>query len=342
MNRTSDFDYHLPPDLIAQEPLPERSASRLLVLDRSSGAITHRRFTDLPGLVAPTDVMVLNASRVIPARLVGVREHGGPAELLVVEQRPDGDWLALGHPGGKLKPGRTVQIGPDSTVEILEIFGGGLRRIRFVGALDGPATLARYGLAPLPPYIRHTPNAVDRERYQTVYAEHDGSIAAPTAGLHFTTALLDQIRSAGTAIVTVDLHVGLGTFKPVRVEKLDNHSMHAERYAVSAATAQVINERCQAGGRRWAVGTTTVRTLETVADESGSVAAVTGETTLFIRPPYTFHAVDKLVTNFHLPRSTLLTLVCAFGGYEQVMQAYREAVAAQYRFYSYGDAMAIV
>jgi S-adenosylmethionine:tRNA ribosyltransferase-isomerase len=342
MHKTSHFDYALLPDLIAQEPLAERSASRLLVLDRSSGAITHRRFTDLPDLVAPADVLVVNASRVIPARLAGVRERGGPAELLVVEQHPDGDWLALGHPGGKLKVGRTVQIGPDSTVEIVGILGGGLRRIRFVGALDGPATLARYGLAPLPPYIHHTPNAVDRERYQTVYAEHDGSIAAPTAGLHFTTALLDQIRARGAAVVSLDLHVGLGTFKPVREEDPAKHPMHPERYAISAAAAQAINERHDAGGRRWAVGSTTVRTLETVADAAGRIAASSGETALFIRPPYSFRAVDALVTNFHLPRSTLLMLVCAFGGYEPVMRAYREAVQERYRFYSYGDAMAIL
>ena len=340
--RTTDFDYDLPPDLIAQEPLAERSASRLLVLDRSSGAITHRRFTDLTDLVAPADVLVLNASRVIPARLVGVREHGGPAELLVVEQRPDGDWLALGHPGGKLKVGRTVRIGSDSLVLVVGILGGGLRRIRFVGPLDGPATLARYGLAPLPPYIHHTPNAADRERYQTVYAEHDGSIAAPTAGLHFTTALLDQIRARGSGVATLDLHVGLGTFKPVRVEDLAAHPMHAERYAVSAAAAQAINERRDRGGRRWAVGTTTVRTLETVVDDAGRVTARSGETALFIRPPYAFRAVDALVTNFHLPRSTLLMLVCAFGGYDAVMRAYREAIGERYRFYSYGDAMAIL
>ena len=260
----------------------------------------------------------------------------------MVEQRADGDWLALGHPGGKLKPGRTVAIGPDSTVEILEVLGGGLRRIRFVGALDGATTLARYGLAPLPPYIHHTPNAQDRERYQTVYAEHDGSIAAPTAGLHFTTALLDRIRGRGSAVVTLDLHVGLGTFKPVRVEDPDKHPMHAERYAITPEAARVINERHAAGGRRWAVGTTTVRTLETVVDASGHVQPGAGATTLFIRPPYTFRAVDALVTNFHLPRSTLLMLVCAFGGYEPVMRAYGEAVGQGYRFYSYGDAMAIV
>ena len=339
---TSDYDYALPAERIAQEPLADRSASRLLVLDRSSGTIAHRRFTDLPELLSPQDVLVLNASRVIPARLRGVREHGGPAELLVVEQRPDGDWLALGHPGGKLKVGRTITIGPDSTVQIVAILGGGLRRIRFVGALDGPATLARYGLAPLPPYIHHTPNAADRERYQTVYAEHDGSIAAPTAGLHFTTALLDQIRSRGTAVVTLDLHVGLGTFKPVRVDDPAAHTMHAERYAISVEAARAINERRDAGGRRWAVGTTTVRALETVTDEKGHVHAGSGATQLFIHPPYTFRAVDKLLTNFHLPRSTLLMLVCAFGGYDGVMRAYREAVGAGYRFYSYGDAMAVV
>ena len=312
------------------------------MLDRSTGTTAHRRFTDLAELVAPADVVVLNASRVIPARLRGVRQSGGPAELLVVEQRPDGDWLALGHPGGKLKAGRTVRIGADSEIEIVEILGGGLRRIRFIGALDGRATLARYGLAPLPPYIHHTPNADDRERYQTVYAEHDGSIAAPTAGLHFTTTLLDRIRSRGAGVVTLDLHVGLGTFKPVRVEDPAIHPMHAERYTIGADAARVINERRDAGGRRWAVGTTTVRALETGADEQGRVAASSGETTLFIRPPHVFRAVDALVTNFHLPRSTLLMLVCAFGGYEPVMRAYAEAIRERYRFYSYGDAMAIL
>lgn len=271
-----------------------------------------------------------------------MRESGGPAELLVVEQRADGDWLALGHPGGKLKAGRMVRIGPDSEVEIVEILGGGLRRIRFVGALDGRATLARYGLAPLPPYIHHTPNALDRERYQTVYAEHDGSIAAPTAGLHFTAVLLDRIRARGAGVVTLDLHVGLGTFKPVRVEDPATHPMHAERYTISTDAARVINQRRDAGGRRWAVGTTTLRALETVADEQGRVAASTGETTLFIRPPHAFRAVDALVTNFHLPRSTLLMLVCAFGGYEPVLRAYAEAIRERYRFYSYGDAMAIL
>jgi S-adenosylmethionine:tRNA ribosyltransferase-isomerase len=338
----SDFAYDLPPELIAQEPLPERGASRLLVLDRASGAVSHRRFGDLVELVAPDDVLVLNASRVIPARLHGVRERGAPAELLLVRELEDGAWTALGHPGGKLKPGRRVRFGPDSEVEILEVLGGGLRRVRFVGSLDARATLSRYGEVPLPPYIHRPPTAADRERYQTVFAEHDGSVAAPTAGLHFTPALLDALREQGTAIVTLDLHVGPGTFKPVEVEDLSRHPMHEEVYVVGETAARTINERRTAGGRVWAVGTTVVRTLETVADAAGRIRAGAGETSLFIHPPYTFRAVDELITNFHLPRSTLLMLVCAFGGFEAVMRAYVEAVRERYRFYSYGDAMAVI
>jgi len=312
------------------------------VLNRSSGTVTHRRFRDLLELVAPADVLVLNASRVIPARLHGTRERGAPAEVLLVRELPDGAWLALGHPGGKLKPGRRVRFGPDSEVEILEVLGGGLRRLRFVGSLDGRATLARYGEVPLPPYIRRPPTDVDRERYQTVYAAHEGSVAAPTAGLHFTADLLDTLRGRGTAVVTLDLHVGPGTFKPVDVEDLSRHPMHAEVYDVGEAAARTINERRAAGGRVWAVGTTVVRTLETVANAGGRIVAGAGETTLFIHPPYAFRTVDRIITNFHLPRSTLLMLVCAFGGYDAVMRAYGEAVRERYRFYSYGDAMAIV
>jgi S-adenosylmethionine:tRNA ribosyltransferase-isomerase len=338
----SDFDYALPPDLIAQQPAPERGASRLIVLDRTTGAITHRRFADLLDVVRPEDVLVLNASRVLPARLHGTREAGAPAELLLVRETADGSWLALGHPGGKLKPGRRVRFGPDSEVEILEMMGRGLRRVRFTGALDARATLARYGAVPLPPYIQRAPTEADRERYQTVYATHDGSVAAPTAGLHFTTGLLDALRARGTEIVTIDLHIGPGTFKPVEVEDLTLHPMHAEVYHVSEEAAALVNARRVAGGRVWAVGTTVVRTLETVADASGRIAPGAGETTLFIYPPYRFKAVDKLLTNFHLPRSTLLMLVCAFGGYDHVMRAYAEAVRERYRFYSYGDATAIV
>jgi S-adenosylmethionine:tRNA ribosyltransferase-isomerase len=338
----ADFAYDLPPELIAQEPLADRSASRLLVLDRATGAITHRRFADLPDLVAPADVLVLNASRVIPARLRGTRENGAPAELLLVREDSDGSWLALVHPGGKLKPGRRVRLGPDSEIEILAVLGGGLRRVRFAGALDVRATLARYGEVPLPPYIRRPPAPADRKRYQTVYAQHDGSVAAPTAGLHFTPVLLDALRARGIALATLDLHIGPGTFKPVDVEDLSGHPMHGEAYDVSDAAATTINERRRQGGRVWAVGTTVVRTLETVADQSGRVTPGAGETALFIYPPYAFRAVDKLLTNFHLPRSTLLMLVCAFGGYDHVMRAYAEAMRERYRFYSYGDAMAVV
>ena len=347
--RASDFDYQLPPSLIAQHPLPDRGASRLLILDRATGAIRHGRFGDVVDLVAPGDTLVLNVSRVIAARLRGMRDvgsglrgPGGKAEFLLVRELPDGTWLAMGHPGGKLKPGRTVRFGDDSAVEVVEMLGGGLRRVRFLGPLDAPATLAKYGEVPLPPYIRRAPNSDDRERYQTVYAAHDGSVAAPTAGLHFTRDLLDRLRDKGVALAELDLHVGPGTFKPVETEDLAHHAMHAEPYRVSDQAAGIINERRQAGGRVWAVGTTVVRTLETLASESGHISPGAGETRLFIHPPYAFRTVDRLLTNFHLPRSTLLMLVCAFGGYENVMRAYGEAIAQRYRFYSYGDAMAIV
>jgi S-adenosylmethionine:tRNA ribosyltransferase-isomerase len=340
--RASDFDYSLPPELIAQHPLPDRAASRLLVLDRASGTVRHARFTDIVDLMAPGDVLVLNVSRVVPARLHGKRDSGNEAELLLVRELPDGTWLAMGHPGGKLKPGRRVTFGPDSTAEVVEALGGGLRRVRFVGTLDAPGTLAKYGEIPLPPYIRRAPTSDDRERYQTVYAAHDGSVAAPTAGLHFTRDLLDRLRDKGVALAELDLHVGPGTFKPVETEDLAHHTLHAEPYRVSDQAAGIINARRQAGGRVWAVGTTVVRALETLVRESGRISPGGGETRLFIHPPYAFRAVDRLLTNFHLPRSTLLMLVCAFGGYENVMRAYREAMRERYRFYSYGDAMAIV
>src|SRR5438874_2527546 len=271
MYRTSDFDYDLPPSLIAQDPLPARAASRLLILDRASGAIRHGRFGDVVDLVAPGDALVLNVSRVIPARLHGMRDAGcgmrgaaGKAELLLVRELTDGTWLAMGHPGGKLKPGRRVTFGPDSVAEVVEALGGGLRRVRFVGALDAAAPLARYGEVPLPPYIRRAPRPEDRERYQTVYAAHDGSVAAPTAGLHFTRDLLDRLRDKAVALAELDLHVGPGTFKPVETDDLARHAMHAEPYRVSDEAAGIINERREAGGRVWAVGTTVVRPVETL------------------------------------------------------------------------------
>jgi S-adenosylmethionine:tRNA ribosyltransferase-isomerase len=276
---------------------------------------------------------------VIPARLHGKRETGNAAEILLVRALPDGTWLAMGRPGGKLKPGRQVRFGEgDSVVEVVEVLGGGMRKVRFVGALDGPATIAKYGEVPLPPYIRRPPTAADRERYQTVYAAHDGSVAAPTAGLHFSPDLLDQVRTKGVAVASLDLHVGPGTFKPVEVDDLAAHPMHPEAFEIPETTAAMVNGR----NGVWAVGTTVVRALESAANERGFVRAGPGETSLFIHPPYEFKVVDRLLTNFHLPRSTLLMLVCAFGGYEAVMGAYREAVRAGYRFYSYGDAMVIV
>ena len=257
----------------------------------------------------------------------------------MVRAMPDGTWLAMGHPGGKLKPKRRVTFGDDSAVEIVEVLGGGLRRVRFIGALDARATLAKYGEVPLPPYIRRAPEAADAERYQTVYAAHDGSVAAPTAGLHFTTELLAQIHERRILVTAIDLHVGPGTFKPVETDDLGAHTMHPEAYEIAPGAATGINHN---RGKVWAVGTTVARALESGADTNGQVRGGPGETSLFIRPPYNFKVVNHLITNFHLPRSTLLMLVCAFGGYESVMTAYREAVKEGYRFYSYGDAMLII
>lgn len=337
-----DFDYHLPADRIAQEPLEDRAESRLLVLERATGAVRHQHFSDVARLIPPGDVLVLNTSRVIPARLHGRREAGAPAEILLVRELRDGTWLAMGHPGGKLKPGRRVTFGDDSAVEIVERLGGGLRRVRFVGTLDARTTLARYGEIPLPPYIHRPPTPADRERYQTVYATHDGSVAAPTAGLHFTLTLLDRLRANGVAVASLDLHIGPGTFKPVEVDDLAAHVMHPEPYEIPEQTAAIVNEKKSVGSSVWGVGTTVARALESAADGRGRVRAGSGETRLFIHPPYEFKVMDRLLTNFHLPRSTLLMLVCALGGHEAVMGAYREAVRAGYRFYSYGDAMVIV
>jgi S-adenosylmethionine:tRNA ribosyltransferase-isomerase len=342
VHRLSDFDYDLPPEQIAQHPLADRSASRLLVLERGNGAIRHLHFRDLPALIPARDVLVLNTSRVIPARLHGKRDSGTDAELLLVREQPDGTWLAMGHPGGKLKPGRRVTFGDDSSVEIVEMLGGGLRHVRFVGALDARATLAKYGEVPLPPYIRRAPEAADSERYQTVYAAHDGSVAAPTAGLHFTPELLADIYTRQVRVASIDLHVGPGTFKPVETDDISKHPMHAEAYDITPGAMEWINHAIARKRGVWAVGTTVVRALESSVDANGMVRAGAADTSLFIRPPFEFSVVSHLITNFHLPRSTLLMLVCAFGGYERVMDAYRVAVKEGYRFYSYGDAMLLL
>jgi S-adenosylmethionine:tRNA ribosyltransferase-isomerase len=338
--RTADFDYEYPPDAVAQHPLPDRSASRLLVLDRTSDTIHHRGFGEFPTLLESGDVLVLNTSRVIPARLKGIRENGREAEVLLVHPEPNGQWLAMVHPGGKLKVGRTIRFGDEGVAQVVGVLGGGLRRLEFSGTLDVSTLMRRHGSVPLPPYIARSPEPSDRERYQTVYADADGSIAAPTAGLHFTAALLDLISQRGIEIVETMLHVGPGTFKPIETDDPTQHTMHAEWYSVSEAAADHVNAAKARGKRVWAVGTTVARTLETVADNEG-VRAGSGWTELFICPPYRFRVVDAMLTNFHLPRSTLLMLVAAFAGYERAMAAYREALRERYRLFSYGDAMAI-
>ena len=341
-SRTADFDFPLPADLIASVPVEPRDAARLLVVDRASGAITHRRFGDLATLVPPGDVLVLNRSRVLRARLLGTRASGAPAEVLLLKPVGGNGWEAMVSPGGKLKPGRLVHVAPGFDVEIVSVTERRTRIVRLI--TDGPADAAieRVGHMPLPPYIDRPDEPADRERYQTVYAREPGSVAAPTAGLHFTTDLLAKLDAKGVRRAEVLLHVGAGTFKPVEVEDPAEHLMHEEWYSVSDDAARTVNAARASGGHVWAVGTTAVRTLESAVGPDGRLAPGEGETRIFIRPPYAFRAVDRLVTNFHLPRSTLIMLVAAFAGYELTMRAYREAIAERYRFYSYGDAMAIL
>jgi S-adenosylmethionine:tRNA ribosyltransferase-isomerase len=434
---TSSFDYELPPDRIALRPAAQRDASRLLVVHRDSGALEHRTFTDLADLIEPADVLVLNESRVIPARLLGVRPGGGTAEVVLLnpvaeigqnsgrEQAEIGqksgreraehgqdsgreraeigqntgggegwpaEWTALVRPGSKLRAGRRVRMGEDLEVEIVEVLEDGTRRVRLHTSLEIRDAVQTYGRMPLPPYIERDVEPADAERYQTVYARAEGSVAAPTAGLHFTPALLDRLRGKGVAIARVVLHVGVGTFRPIEVEDPDEHVMHAEWYEVPADDARIMNDARRSGGRLWAVGTTVTRTLEssvvtgegarpftgegarpftgegagaftgsgtdgrgtrgmgegaftgagTAAGGAAEILAGSGWTRLFIRPGYEFRAVDRLITNFHLPRSTLLMLVSAFAGYDLTRAAYETAVREHYRFYSYGDAMAIL
>ncbi len=338
----SDYDYDLPPEQIAQAPLAERSTSRLLVLDRSGvRPPEHRTFSDVVDLVPPGAVVVLNETRVIPARLLGRRAStGGRAELLLVGPVPGcahGDWEALVQTGGKPQPGEELLFGETGAVTLVELTAPGRWRVRFpagAGALD---VAAAHGQLPLPPYIKRAPGPEDDATYQTVYARVPGAIAAPTAGLHFTPALLAALEARGVTVARLVLHVGLGTFCPVRVDDLAAHVMHAERYVVPPATRAAV-EAARAEGRKVvAVGTTAVRALEAWA----KTGQAEGETDLFIRPGFRFQAVDAMVTNFHLPRSTLLALVAAFAGRERMLAAYAEAVARGYRFYSYGDAMFI-
>jgi len=341
--RISDFDYDLPQELIAQEPLEERDASRLLVLDRASGRISHHRFRELPSLLDPGDLLVVNRSRVFPARLLGRRAGGGDAEVLLVRRKPDGTWDALVRPGRRLRPGATVEVADDLTVRIEGVEPGSpLRRVRLLARdVDLEATLSRRGHVPLPPYIRRPDQPADRERYQTVYARETGSVAAPTAGLHFTPALLEALTARGVERAEVVLHVGPGTFRPVEVEQVEDHRVDPEPCTIPAETAEALARARARGARVVAVGTTVTRTLESGALASGEVRAGSSETALVIVPGHRFQVVDALVTNFHLPRSSLLLLVAAFAGRERILAAYAEAVRERYRFYSYGDAMLI-
>ncbi len=350
-SRVSDYHYHLPPGRIARYPAERRDESRLLAVDRREEGERHLLFRDLPGLMAPGDVLVLNESRVLPVRLLGRKPTGAPAEILLLRTVPhahDGGrdegelWEALVRPGGKLKPGRRVEVADDLAVEILDSAPGGGRLVRLVTNLPEEEALRRHGRVPLPPYLDREEEPLDRERYQTVYARLPGSVAAPTAGLHFTEALLDEVALRGVSLAKLTLHVGVGTFRPVEVDDPAEHALHAESYVLTPEAAEAVNRARNVGGRVWAVGTTVVRTLESTAGDDGRVRPGAGETRLFIRPPHRFKVVDRLVTNFHLPRSTLLMLVAAFAGYERTMAAYATAIAQGYRFYSYGDAMVVL
>jgi len=344
--RVADYDYALPADRIARYPARRRDESRLLVVPPGEGPFLHRRFQDVVGLVDVGDVLVVNETKVLPARLLGRKPTGAPSEVLLIRPAPGGKdpylWEALVRPGGKLKPGRMVVVSEELRVEILDSAPGGGRLVRLVTDLDVNEALRRHGRMPLPPYLDREEEPSDRERYQTVYARTPGSVAAPTAGLHFTHEILRELQARGVQRAEITLHVGIGTFRPVDVEDPNHHELHAEAYEVPTETAEAVNGARDAGRRIWAVGTTAVRALESAVDTNGRLVAGAGETSLFIRPPYRFTIVDRLLTNFHLPRSTLLMLVAAFGGYERVMAAYREAMSGDYRFYSYGDAMALL
>lgn len=339
--KTSDFYYDLPPELIAQTPLERRDGSRLLTLDKRTGETGHGHFYDLPRLLRPGDCLVMNDSRVLPARLLGRREPtGGAAEVLLLVDRGDQVWECLVRPGRKVKPGTRLSFGEGAlTAEVLETLEGGNRLIRFDYEGIFLETLERLGKMPLPPYIKEELN--DPERYQTVYSRQVGSAAAPTAGLHFTRELLDQIQAMGVSLCYVTLHVGLGTFRPVKEDEITDHEMHAEYCMIPQETADIINRTKQTGGRVVCVGTTSCRTIESWAGEDGTLKASAGWTDIFIYPGYRFKVLDALVTNFHLPESTLVMLVSALAGREHILAAYEEAVRERYRFFSFGDAMFI-
>ncbi len=340
--KTSDFSFDLPQEQIAQDPLEDRSASRLLVMDRTSGAMEHTHFRHITDYLRPGDCLVINNTRVIPARLFGVRaETGAAIEVLLLRRREADVWETLVRPGKKARTGTRIVFGDGVLIgEVIDVVEEGNRLIRFSYEGIFEEILDQLGQMPLPPYITH--ELQDKERYQTVYAKYDGSAAAPTAGLHFTPELLDEVRSMGVAIAEITLHVGLGTFRPVKEEEITDHHMHAEYFEIDEAAAETINRARSCGGRIVCVGTTSCRTLESAAAEDGTIAPSSGWTDIFIYPGYTFRAMDALITNFHLPESTLLMLVSAFAGREHVLAAYEEAVREGYRFFSFGDAMLLI
>jgi S-adenosylmethionine:tRNA ribosyltransferase-isomerase len=345
---TDDFDYPLPEDLIAQAPPARREDARLLVLDRATGATSHRGIADLPDLLRPGDLLVVNDTRVIPARLLAHRASGGKVEVFLLEPSGEapGAWTALARTGGSLREDEELAVDDDAgRVRLLRRAGPGTWLVGGAGE-DLRSIMDRVGRMPLPPYIRRAKDdpraAQDRERYQTVFARVPGAVAAPTAGLHLTDELFARLQARGIGRASVTLHVGLGTFKPIETDDVESHVMHEERYHVPVETTDAVRRTRAAGGRVVAVGTTSVRTLESAVDDDGLPAAGPGSTSLFIAPGYRFRVVDVLLTNFHLPRSTLLVLVSAFAGRERALDAYREAVARRYRFFSYGDAMLMV
>ena len=339
--KKSDFYFDLPQELIAQDPLEDRSSSRLLVLDKNTGELSHHIFRDIIDYLHPGDCLVLNNTKVIPARLLGEREGtGGHVEVLLLKRKEADVWETLVKPGKKCKPGQRLTFGDGLLkAEVLETVEEGNRLIRFEYEGIFEEVLDKLGEMPLPPYITH--KLKDKNRYQTVYAKYEGSAAAPTAGLHFTQELLQQIADKGIKIAYVTLHVGLGTFRPVKEENVLEHHMHSEYYQVTQEAADIINDTKKRGGRVIAVGTTSTRTLESVADEDGTMHAAGGWTEIFIYPGYKFKCIDALITNFHLPESTLLMLVSALAGKEHIMHAYETAVQERYRFFSFGDAMFI-
>jgi S-adenosylmethionine:tRNA ribosyltransferase-isomerase len=338
----ADFDYSLPPELIAQEPARPRDSSRMLVLHRGSGELEHRSFRDFPGYLGPDDVVVFNDTKVIRARLRGRRHPGGgKAEVLLLSERDDGLWEALVTPGRRLQPGREIVFGRDGLrAEVVAATPTGVRLLRFSAADDLGAALAQLGELPLPPYI-HQPLR-DEADYQTVYARVPGASAAPTAGLHFTPQVIDAVRAGVHAVASVTLHVGLGTFRPIRAETVEDHDMHVETYAISSDTARLVSDALAEGRRIVAVGTSTTRALEAATAGDRTLRAGSGHTDLFIQPGYPFRAVGTLLTNFHFPRSTPLVLVCAFAERSQVLRAYEAAVQLRYRFLSFGDAMLVL